>query len=86
MLCHFACFFLSIDFFSKLTFVKKFCQEYHLEYQTVLIQIRPDVLSDLIRVKTVCKSYPQTTLAGKEFNMHVELSSEASHLGLDKQK
>ena len=31
------------------------------ECQTVWIQIRPDVLSCLIRVQTVCKGYQQTT-------------------------
>ena len=36
------------------------------EYQTVWIQIRPDALSGLIWVQTVCKGYQQTTLTGKE--------------------
>ena len=35
-------------------------QEYH-QCQTVWIQIRPDVLSGLIGVQTVCKGYQQTT-------------------------
>ena len=33
---------------------------------TVWIQIRPDILSGLIWVQTVCKGYQQTTLVGKE--------------------
>ena len=36
------------------------------ECQTVWIQIRPDILSGLIWIKTVCKGYEQTTLVGKE--------------------
>ena len=32
------------------------------EFQTVLIQIRPDVLSALVWIQTVCKGYQQTTL------------------------
>ena len=45
---------------------KKGC--YHLQVkvcagcQTVLIQIKPDILSGLICFQTVCKSYQQTTL------------------------
>ena len=34
------------------------------EYQTVWIQIRPDILWGLIWVQTVCKGYQQTTLGG----------------------
>ena len=36
------------------------------ECQTVWIQIRSDVTPDLICVQTVCKSYQQSKLAGKE--------------------
>ena len=36
------------------------------ECQTVWIQIRPDTLSGLILVQTVCKCYQQTTSVGKE--------------------
>ena len=32
----------------------------------IYIQVRPDILSGLIWVQTVCKSYRQTTLEGKE--------------------
>ena len=35
--------------------------------KTVWIQIRPDILSGLIWVQTVCKDYQPTALAGKEF-------------------
>ena len=34
--------------------------------QTVLIQIRPNILSGLIWVQTVCNGYQPTTLGGKE--------------------
>ena len=36
------------------------------ECQTVLIQIRPDVLSGMVWVQTICKGYQQATLVGKE--------------------
>ena len=36
------------------------------ECKTFWIQIRPDVLSGLILIQTVCKGYQQTTLGGKE--------------------
>ena len=39
------------------------------ECQTVWIQIRPDILSGLIWVQTVCKGILQTTLLGKEIMM-----------------
>ena len=57
--------FLKINFFEKkkLSGIPSDCQ-------TVWIQIRPDVLSGLIRVQTVCESYQQTTLGNKELNMH----------------
>ena len=57
----FHAFLLSADFFSKSTFLKNFFQEYH-KCQTVWIQTRPDILSGLIWVKTVCKGYQQTAL------------------------
>ena len=39
------------------------------ECQTVCIQIRPDILSGLIWVQTVCKGYQQTTLVTKELRL-----------------
>ena len=36
------------------------------ECQPVWIKIRPDILSGLIWVQTVCKGYRQTTLGDKE--------------------
>ena len=38
------------------------------ECQTVWIQIRPDILTGLIWVKTVCKSYQRMTSGGNELN------------------
>ena len=46
-----------------------------LACQTVWIQIRPDILFGLIWVQTVCKSYQQTTLIGKEFRHHLQIIS-----------
>ena len=60
MLGNFACFFGICGFSFKMNFFKKIFQEYH-QCQTIWIQIRPDVLSGLIRVQTVCKGYQQTT-------------------------
>ena len=51
--------------FFKINFCKNFFKEYY-QYQTVWIQIRPDILSGLIRVQTVCKEYQQMTLVGIE--------------------
>ena len=72
----------SADFFSNPTFSKKFFQSIKQfgsrsgmtqilsgipsEYQTGWIQIRPDILSGLIWVQTVCKGYQQTPLVGKK--------------------
>ena len=47
-------FFFFFFFFKKLSGIPS-------EYQTVWIQIRPDILSGLIWVQTVCKSNQQTT-------------------------
>ena len=54
-----------VVFFFKINFFEKFFQEYN-KCQTVWIQIRPGILLGLIWVQTVCKSYQQTTLVGKE--------------------
>ena len=51
-------------FFSKSTF-SIFFRGIPFECQTDLIQIRPDVLSGLFWVQSVCKGYEQTTLVGK---------------------
>ena len=59
--------FYHLQIFFKSSFLEKFVQEYH-NSQTVWIQIRPDILSGLVWIKTVCKDHQQTTLAGKEFN------------------
>ena len=60
----------SADFF-KIHFFKKFFQEYR-QCQTVWIQIRPNISSGLIWVKTVCKGYQQTTLVCKELNIQMD--------------
>ena len=56
MLGNFACFFVVCGFFLKINFLGIPSQ-----CQTVWTQIRPDVLSGLIWVQTVCKGYQQTT-------------------------
>ena len=55
----------SADFFQNQLF-RKILSGTPSECQTVWIQIRPDVLSGLIWVQTVCKGFQQTTLVGNE--------------------
>ena len=63
---NFSRFFLSsADFFQSQLF-QKILAEIPSECQTVLIQIRPDILSGLIWVNTVCKEYQQGKLGDKE--------------------
>ena len=42
------------------------------QFQIVRIQIRSDVLSDLIWVQTVCKGYEQTSLIVRSQNNYVD--------------
>ena len=55
----------SADFFQNQLF-QKILSGTLSECQTVWIQIRTDIVSVLIWVQTVCKSYQQTTLVSKE--------------------
>ena len=55
----------SADLFSK-SFFRNIFSGIPSECQTVWIQIRPDVLSGLVWIQTVCNGYQQTTLVGKE--------------------
>ena len=57
----FSCFLSSADFFENQLF-QKFLSGIPPECQIVWIQIRPNILSGLILVQTVCKSYQQTAL------------------------
>ena len=57
LLGNFSCFFVSCCFFSKSTFSKKNISGIQSEFQTVWIQISPDVLLVLIWVQIVCKGY-----------------------------
>ena len=70
MLGNFAGFFVVCRFCSKSFFFRKTLSGIPSECQTVWIQIRPDILSGLIWVQTVCKSYQQTILVGKEIDGH----------------
>ena len=58
----------SADFFQECLF-KKNLSGVQSECLTVWLQIRPDVLFNLIWVLTVCKGYQQTRLAGKALNI-----------------
>ena len=55
---------LAVKYFTKLT-LKKFSGILS-ERQSVLTQIRYDILSGLIWVQTVCKGYQQTVLSDRE--------------------
>ena len=63
----FSCFFVAADFFQNPTF-SKILSELPSECLTDWIQIRPDVLSGLTWVQSVCKGYQATSLVGKELN------------------
>ena len=62
---NFPCFFFVCWFFQNQLFWK-ILSGISSECHTVCILIKSDVLSGLICVQTVCKSYQQTTLVGKE--------------------
>ena len=55
----------SADFFENPLF-RKIISVIPSECQTVWIQIRPDILSGVNWVQTVCKGYQQTTQVGTE--------------------
>ena len=58
-------FFCILLIFFKVIFEKKTHSGIQSECQTFFIHIRPDVLSGLTWVQTVCKGYQQTILVGK---------------------
>ena len=58
--------FVRLLIFFEINFFEKFLQELPLECQTVWIQNRPDVLSGLIWVQTVCEGNQQPKLVGKD--------------------
>ena len=60
--------FLSSADFLQGHFLKKKLSEIPSESQTVWNHIRPNVLSGLIWVQTVCKGYQQKTLVSKELS------------------
>ena len=58
---------LGFVFIFKINFVQKsFMIPPECQFETIWIQIRPDILSDLIWVQTVCKGYQMKMLAIKE--------------------
>ena len=65
-------FFPSADFFQNHRF-QKILSGISLVCQTVWILIRPDKMSGLIWIQTVCSRYQQTTLVGKELVYEVLL-------------
>ena len=55
----------SADFFFQNQIFRKILSGIPFECQTDWIQIRPDILSGLIWVQSVCKGYHQTTFFSK---------------------
>ena len=66
MLGNFEGFFCHLQIFVHNKVFRKILSGMPSQCQTVWIQIRPDKLSGLIWVQTVCKSYLQTRQVGKE--------------------
>ena len=58
-------FFSPLLIFFQNQLFRKILSEISVMCRTVWIQIRTDVLSGLIWVKTVCKGYKQMTVVGK---------------------
>ena len=63
--------FLAADFFQN--HLKKNISGIPSKCQTDWIQIRPDILSGLIWVQSVCKGYEQKTLGGNELSGKTKL-------------
>ena len=59
LFCRLLDFFFKINIFDFFSGIPSVCE-------TFWIQIRPDNLSGLIWVQTVCKGYHQTAIVGKE--------------------
>ena len=66
-ICHLC--FCRLQIFKDQLF-RKIISEIPSDCQTGWTQIRPDFLSGLIWVQTVCIGYQQTTLVGKEFMLY----------------
>ena len=77
----FRAFLSSADFFQNQLF-RKILSGIPSECQIVFIQIRPDVLSGLIWVQTVCKSYQQTTLGEIFYNTKFIFITQPSIYGV----
>ena len=61
---------LSADFFQSQLF-QKIISRIPSQCQTVWIQIKPDILSGLIWVQTICKSYQQMTLVSLTDQLYI---------------
>ena len=73
-LCLLSCFFGRLLIFFQNQLFQKILSGILSECQTVWILIRPDVLSGLIWVQTVCTSCQQTTLVVKELKLLIHVS------------
>ena len=73
--------FFNADYFQNLFFffLEKILSEILSECQTVLIQIKPDILSGLTCFQTVCKGYQQTTHADKELTLKAPITTAADN-------
>ena len=65
--------------FSKSFFFLKILSGIPTDCQTDWIQFRPNILSGLIWLQTVCKGYEQTTIVSKELNKLQGLSESSWH-------
>ena len=69
-------FFCHLLIFFKINFFRKIISEILSECQTDWTQIRPDIISGLIWVQTVCKRYQQMILGDKELKYNIYIIIE----------
>ena len=78
----FSCFLSSADFFFQNQLFRKTLSGIPPECQKDWIKIRPNILSSLIWVQSVCKGCEQATLVGKELNHNANHHKKNCHQGL----
>ena len=76
MLGKFVSFCRLLIFFKTRDFFKNNISKHHRSCQTVRIQIRPDVLSSLIWVQTVCKDCQKTTLVDTDLTLNAPIATK----------
>ena len=76
--------FCHLLFFFKINFSGKILFGIPSECQTIWIQVKPDNLSGLIWVQTVCKGYQQMTLIGKDTHANISRRARGLSFGLSR--